>query len=360
MFEVARYVPILHARAAEQKAYRELPAPTKDLIFPVFVARPWPNAHQLSTLWERLQEGVAGRRFGVDLDYTRRNKASDRPAQGQFDDLFNPADGFEAYYATIQEIDGSVPVLRSENGEFLDIEQQCARVQEIGRGGFFRIQRQRPASHAAFLNLLDNPIAQGIAVIVDLGWGRDLLLQEAWATEIIGTITNVDPDREIVVCGSSFPDSFQGVPDKADFSILERTAFGDIRGQLNANLFYGDWGSTRPPAVDSSAMRNIPRIDLSLSTLWRCFRSEKIDDEDPESERESYVDIAKRVVTDPAWPNAPKLWGTYAIETTAQDLPGAIRSPGSAAAARINVHLHLQAHHDTPELISQTDEPYTD
>lgn len=360
MFEVARYVPILHSRAAEQKAYRELPSPTKDLIFPVFVARPWPNASQLSTLWDRLQECVAGRRFGVDLDHTRRNKESDRPAQQQFDELFDPAGAFDAYYEAIREIDGAVPVLRSEGGEFVSLGEQCAKVRDIGRGGFFRIHRQRPANHAPFLAQLGDPMTAGIAVIVDLGWGRDLLLQEAWATEVISSITDIDPEREIVICGSSFPDSFQGVADKRDFSILERTAFSDIRAQLNANLFYGDWGSTRPPSIDNSVMRNIPRIDLPLSALWRCFRSEKLEDDDLEGDRETYSAIAERAVTDPAWPTVPKLWGTYVIESTAQDLPGSIRSAGTAAAARINVHLHLQAHYDTPELADQTDEPFQD
>lgn len=360
MFEVARYVPVLHARLAEQRAYRELPSGTKDLIFPLFVARPWPNANSLSTMWDRIQDAVAGRRFGLDLDITRRGRENDKPAQREFDALFEIENAFENYYEAIAAIDGAVPVLRSHGNQFLDVDAQLARIQAIGRGGFVRIQRGRQVELQPLYDRLGSNETAEIAVVVDVGWGRDILQAQDWALQIATAVFEAHPEREIVICGGSFPSTFQEVQDVHDFQIFERTLFTEIRQRLNANLFYGDWGSTRPPSLDNTIMKSVPRIDLPQTGNWRVFRSEKYDPDDANSERETYPQVAVRTIEDLDWENVPQLWGSYIVECTAHGLSNSIRNAAVAAAARVNIHLHVQAHFDRPELMGVTDEPYED
>ena len=98
-------------------------------------------------------------------------------------------------------------------------------------------------------------------------------------------------------------------------------------------------------------MRNIPRIDLPALTSWLCFRKDG---------QEGYPEIAVRMMADPTWPAELKIWGTYTVECTAEGIPGAIRSPGTAAAARINIHMHRQAHSDAVEEVNDGDEPFVD
>ena len=135
----------------------------------------------------------------------------------------------------------------------------------------------------------------------------------------------------------------------------ERALYNNLVRRHNAaTLIYGDWGSTRPPS-DPVPMKNIPRIDLPTPRQWISFRrdSELDDDED-------YSDIAKRVVADNEWPTDLNIWGTYTINWTAEGEPGAIRIPYTAAAARINIHLHRQAFFGVDGIHVDGDEPFTD
>jgi hypothetical protein len=174
---------------------------------------------------------------------------------------------------------------------------------------------------------------------------------QAWASKIVGQITDIAPDAEIVICGSSFPDSFTQIGRRGEVFVKERSLFANLARLHNAaTLVYGDWGSTRPP-TDPQPMKNVPRIDLPTRTEWIFFRS--ADDED-------YADIADRMIADKDWPEDLSIWGTYSISCTALGLPGAIRSPGTAAAVRINIHLHRQAHFGVSGEVVDGEEPYSD
>lgn len=102
-------------------------------------------------------------------------------------------------------------------------------------------------------------------------------------------------------------------------------------------------------------MKNIPRIDLPENNDWIAFRRDR-----DLNANEDYDEIAKRVMADPSWPNDLGIWGTYTIECTAQGLPGAIRSPAVAAAARINIHLHRQAYFGAANITGDGEEPFSD
>lgn len=192
-------------------------------------------------------------------------------------------------------------------------------------------------------------------VAVDCGWDRNLINLEVWASQIIGAVSGEQPETEIIVSGSSFPNSFVDNGARAEINVVERNLYDNLVRQHNAaNLIYGDWASTRPPS-DPVPMKNIPRIDLPTTSEWICFRRDK--DYDPD---ESYEEIAQRTLSDAAWPNGLNIWATYTIINTANGLPGAIRSPATATAVRVNLHMHRQAHFGAAFEVSDGEEPFED
>jgi hypothetical protein len=320
-------------------------------MLPIIVGRPWPNANRLNRTWEKVHDALGDRPYALDLDPTRRNSGSPKEAAGEFDSLFDVSEGCVSYYDLIATLKNAIPVLRIQGGEAPALQEQLDCVNALDKGLVLRLKYNevtRPIDLASqVMQATDD-----LAVVIDAGWSPDLLGREAWATGIIQALTDLQPEVELVVCGSSFPDSFTSVGDRGTISVHERSLFdGLVRRHNAAALTYGDWGSTRPPSVDSVPMRNVPRIDLPDRRRWICFRREAA---------EGYPEVAARVVDDEDWPDELEIWGTYMIRSTAEALPGSIRSAGTAAAARINIHLHRQVHFDAAQLIGEGDEPFVD
>ncbi|MCB4859526.1 beta family protein [Sphingobium sp. PNB] len=355
MLEQFAYCPTLHARVAEIKALAQLPAATKDRLFPLIIARPWPNAKNLARTWEKIAEAMGNRRFALDLDPIKRNSGGKLATAAEFDELFVSRNGFANYYEKVASIAEAIPVLRINGGEAVQFEAQARHVENLDRGLVVRIE----------YGVVTNPIAlveqvldrfQDVSFFVDAGWSRDILGREAWASGIVARVARDHPEIELVISGSSFPDSFSDIADRGTNPVGERYLYNNlVRRHNSATLVYGDWGSTRPPSVDQVPMRNIPRIDLPKQSEWVSFRRDKELDDD-----EDYTDIAQRVVSDVDWPAGLDIWGTYTIEWTASGEPGAIRSPSTAAAARINIHLHRQAFFGANDTMVDGDEPFTD
>ena len=354
MLENFSYCPTLHARVAEMKALFQLPTLTKDRIFPLIMSRPWPNANQLDRTWEKIGEALGGRRYALDLDRTRRNSGGSKLAAAEFDRLFDDAGGYSNYYELVRSIDVAFPVLRISGGIAPQFEAQAANIDAIDRGLIVRIEFGQVTNPIALVEQVINRF-DDVTIFVDTGWAVDLLSREMWASGIVQRIADIRPEVEMVVTGSSFPDSFVDIENRGTIPVKERSLYGNLVRRHNAAvLIYGDWGSTRPPS-DPVPMKNVPRIDLPMMGQWIAFRRNPalLVDED-------YGDIARRAVADPDWPADLNIWGTYTIACTADDLPGAIRSPAVAAAARINIHLHRQAFFDAPSDVSDGDEPFTD
>ncbi|MDH7975670.1 hypothetical protein QH494_26085 [Sphingomonas sp. AR_OL41] len=355
MLENFSYCPILHARVAEIKALFQLPAASKDRLFPLIVARPWPNANFLVRTWEKIAEAFGTRRFALDLDRSRRNSGGNRPAAAEFDRLFLEAGGFENYYAMIADIPAAIPVLRVAGGGVPQFEQQAVHIDALERGLVVRLEYDTVTNPLAIVDQVLARFEDDVTIFVDAGWSNDLLSREVWVSGIVQRITDIRPEVEIVVNGSSFPSSFVDIGDRGEIPVRERYLYNNLTRRHNAAiLIYGDWGSTRPPS-DPVPMKNIPRIDLPENIDWISFRRDRDLDDD-----EDYSDIARRVIADPSWPADLNIWGTYIIECTANELPGAIRSPAVAASARINIHLHRQAFFGADNIVGDGDEPFTD
>jgi hypothetical protein len=345
------YCPILHARVAEIKGLERLPEPTKELLFPLIVARPWPNANHLSKTWEKVADAFGARRYAVDLDPFKKHSNSDKPAAAEFTALFEPNDGYVSYFDAVEAIGpNAIPVLQLTNGFLPDLDRQIEHAARLDRGLVCRIQRDLCAQPTV---LVPQVLAAfpDIVLFLDVGWSQDLLGHELWADRIIATFADGEPEAEIVVAGSSFPEAFRAKP-RDTILAQERAVFDNLVRRYNSVVFtYGDWGSTRPPK-DPTPMGSIPpRIDLPMAREWISFRSENA---------EGFEDVAQRVIEDDAWPSNLNIWGTYQIEGTAEGVPDGIKGQAASAAARINIHLHRQAHFGAAGTFGDQDEPYTD
>lgn len=344
------YCPVLHTRVAEIKALSQLPTSSKDLLLPLIVARPWPNANQLAHTWKKIADAFGPRRFALDLDLFKRGAATERLAGAQFDALFDGEDGHRRYYDLVGSLEHAIPTLQLSGGVAAALDRQLEHVDEIDQGLVLRLRFGHVTQP---LELVERVLRlfPDVMILIDLGWSTDLLSRELWASGIIAMIADLRPETELVLAGSSFPDTFDRIQGRGEFLASERVVFDNLVRRHNAvALTYGDWGSTREPK-DGSIMRTVPRIDLPMTREWLTFRRTGLED---------YPDIAKRVVADPLWPKDLKIWGTYLIESTADSLPGAITGTAAAAAARVNIHLHRQATFGLAGVVGDSDEPYTD
>jgi hypothetical protein len=348
MLEGRSYCPLLHLRLAEVRAVSELPSVIKNRIFPVVRFRPWLNAKSLDKAFETFRDAFGDRFFGLDLDHSRNIPDRDSQSYEEFRELFNSDAGFAAYYRKVREVEFAVPVLRTERGALSQTERQVEHSAAIGRGLVIRVPVERPFNAAEVLAECDRQGVENRVVIFDCGWGRDLLGRAAQCTALANQAVGYDPNLEIVVGGSSFPDAFARLGDHFSVNAAERPVFNEVRRNLNAGrLTYGDWGSTRPP-TDPVPMANIPRIDVAHQDDWECWRS---------VDGETYRQVAERVVHDLELDDEPDLWGEYMILSTAQGSDGGIKSPAMAAAVRVNLHIALQASFGEGEGIVIPDEP---
>jgi len=262
--------------------------------------------------------------------------------------LFDPTDGHRNYYAEIAKIGSAVPVLQLTNDDIPNLEAQLHRARELDRGVVLRIQHDiSPNPHALIARVL--ALQADAVLLLDLGWARDILNREVWASGVLSQID--DPGREIVVASSSFPELFKSKA-KDEIRVDERVVFESlVRRHNSLDLVYGDWGSTRPPRLPTPMGIIPPRVDLPMAREWLSFRKHG---------EEDYQKIAERVIADSSWPRDLTIWGTYQIQATAAGMEGSIRSQASAAAVRVNIHLHRQAHFGAPGSFGDGDEPYID
>lgn len=348
----ANYSPLLFSRVAEVKGLRELPGAAKDRLFPIICCRPWPNAKRLETLWVRIEEAFGHRRFGADLDALKYGSSADTEAAREFDALFNPANGFENFYGELADVEQAVPVLRTDADGIPQLEQQLEHVDTLGRGTILRLVRGAVVNPGSAIESISDRLGPNLLIVLDAGWSNDLLSQEAWFSPLIDIVTDYRPETEIVITGSSFPNSFTDIGAKGRMRVHERTVFDALVRRHNAaTLIYGDWGSTRGPQ-EPKPMINVPRIDLAEDRDWLCFRSE-------DRETEGYEEVAERIIDDPDYVDS-NIWANYMVERTAEGEPGGIRSPATAAAVRINYHLFRQAYVGEFDVPGEVDEEYED
>lgn len=333
MLEQKQYVPLLKTGVAEVGAYRSLFPGVKDATFPIFQVRPWPNAGHLSLTVDRLRDAMHDHPFGLALDYERRGHASTRPAQGEFESLFEPHRGFAAYFEFLTAVPNAVPVILPTSSVDVLI-HQLANADELNRG---LIVHQRRGSELPLSDTILRlfPFQHNAIFVVDAGWSRDYLSLEAWTLSAVERLMRALPDSEIVVCSSSFPSSFSHIIGNVEELGTERRLFSVVRQRFNqADLTYGDWASTRPQQGGGGG--TIPsRVDLPKLSSWEIFRS------DPDADL-GFHEMAWQASHHPCFAPTPDCWGKEMIGVTNDEGVG-ITGRQVATEVRLNIHMTIQS-----------------
>jgi hypothetical protein len=315
------------------QALEHLSNSEKDNIVPLILLKPWGNSAQLSRGIKRVEKAFPGRRFILDIDryYTR---ASERPAWSQFLGVSSPTDNFSCWRQFVEQFDNCIPCIQVFGATGIEINNQVFWADELQRGFALRIENRFPCDRTAVLQSIRSINHSNYVVVLDAGWSRDILSMELWISTWIGELVALHPDIKIVVCGSSFTDTFTSYGQYGEELVQERPLFGSLVRRHNAaRLIYGDWGSSRPHGSDGGGP-GYPRIDLPLSNRWAFFRSHAIDG--------NFRPIAAQATNSPLWDKDLNVWGKYFINNTANGIGYVINSSQQAAAARINIHLNQQ------------------
>lgn len=342
------YVPMLRTRIAEIEAFRQLSAQAKELTFPIFLLRPWPNANQLSLSIDRILAATGGHAFGLGLDRERFQAPSMKPAQSEFDALFASHQGYRAYYDFLENIPGAVPVLQATS-QANNLLLQLGRAEDLDRGLIVHQQRGSPIPITqSVLNL--PPLPHDTTFVVDAAWSRDLLQMQAWAVPIVQNVAASLPQSEIVVMSSSFPDAFGHIIGESEEQGYEWQVFDAVRQQVQgANLTFGDWGSTRPS--QSGGGGKIPsRIDIPRLRSWQIFRADPANDG-------GYLNVALTAMGHSAFTAAPDCWGKLQIQST-DGIGTGVTGVKMNTSCRINIHMTIQS--GTSHGIDLDEEPYQD
>lgn len=349
MLAAKTYVPLLKVKQAEIEAYRQLSTATKDITFPIFSLRPWPNAGELTLAVDRLREAIGQHPFALTLDSERYNYPSKRPiAKRQFDELFDPSNGFSAYFDFVENIPNAVPVIQATTDANCLL-TQLGRAESLDRGVVIHQQR------GSIIPITDSILSlsefyRDTIFVVDAAWSRDPLQLQAWSIPIIGKILDYLPEAEIVVMATSFPDSFKDIVGTKEELAHEIHLFNAVRQRFQrADLKYGDWASTR--ISQSGGGGSIPsRVDIPRPMSWQIFRADPLLDT-------GFRVIAQQAIEHDCFAQVPDCWGKRLVAATDDEGTG-VKSTRSNTSARINMHITIQA--DADETIDVDEQPYVD
>jgi Beta protein len=349
MLEAYSYLPILYSKNAELKAIDRLDTAIKARILPVLGVRPGQH-HNFYDSVDKFKALTKMLRVAITLDETKFGLVKAQPAGSQFGELFDPTGGYTNFFNFVEQWDAAIPVLQSKSGRYLEAETQVANARALDRGLLIRVRRNEYEDFAAHF---ESGIFHNInhAFIIDGEWNTDVLQLERWMSDVIDRITAIAPESEIVCASSSFPRDFSNVEGRGVILNDDRELFDRIRRRHNvANLKYGDWGSTRTASEDrSSAPR--PRVDIATVRDWVTFRQKK-------GETGGFPAVSAKATQDSVWLSTPDCWGKRVIELTSLDRPQRIKGTEVASAARINIHLTVQAMAGIMAVLPE--EPFTD
>lgn len=347
MLEGISYSPVLYTKNAELNALKNLRDELRPSMFPILSLRPLPHAHDFNHTLNKILEAKPGR-FALDIDWSRYGKKHALTDPAQFDRLFLHNDGFQYYYEMIEGIKGAIPVIVRCNGDCQFLDSQLDQAAALGRGLVLRIERNNLHEMDHVIERVSSRI-EDVAFLVDAGWANDILSAQPWTYSVIAKIQRQRDDAEIILASSSFPSSFSHMGKKGLSSNDDREMFRRMRAVTNADLTYGDWGSTRR-SNEATPMKAVPRLDLAHSNEWLSYRR---------FGSESYMDIAKRLVLDESYMFTVDCWGKSLIQQLADGDAEAIKGTARATAARINMHLSVQASSGEAQNLPE-ETPYSD
>ena len=333
------YIPTLAVRASEMNGMEFLPGASKDRMIPIFLLAPWSSSKSLARTMERIEIAFLRRHFFLDFDRDYIPGNSESPAQLEWLELRNPTNCFEAWRNFLIEHPMVIPCLQLEGLDESDIRQQIEYIQEMGREYCLRIELKRmPMNIRSVVNILSDADTANFTVILEGGWVEDSLLMHARAHGLItGVLASIDTRIPIVVSCTSMLKGFAELVGMNECRFTNHQLIDQLRrGASRELVLYGDWGSTRP-REDGFGQAPLPRIDYAGDEAWYVARNKE--------EQWGYRRAAEVMVNSGIWDGTLGVWGEEMIQATAINPAFAIDTPQKNVAARVNIHLHRQAHY---------------
>ncbi|WP_159953343.1 hypothetical protein [Rhizobium sp. 18065] len=340
------YVPTLAVRSSEMNGLERLPAASKDRLQPNFLLAPWPNAAELMRAIDRISKAFPARSFFLDIDRDYQITNIDVLGQQQWLELQDPANCYANWVGFIETVPNASPCLQIAGLSRVEIVNQIAAFQEMGRTFALRIELQRfPPNLGEAIAAVNEVGSADYAIIVDAGWISDTQPSRLRIANLIATqLSGVDAQIPFVVSYTTIPKGFAEV-EGVDFVAFDNREFLAELVQLTnrQRITYGDWGSTRP-REQGIASRPKPRIDLALRSGWLSARN-KPEDWD-------FDDAAEVIMSSQQWQqvNGLGVWGEFMIRQTAISPSLGINSPQKNISARVNLHLHIQAFYNDGDI----------
>ena len=346
------YVPTLGIRPGEMRALEELPEVDKDSMFPLFLLAPWASSKTLEKSFARIEKAFGNRPYFLDTDEAWWHKSPSRESQVEFLKIRDSSEGDQTFFDYVADYENVVPVIQFKNRNEQQIRTQIQIANRLGRGFGFRFDAVSGLPTISVLNCIEEIEHANFVVFVDAGWDSDIATLELQATNIINLIRPRNSTVPYIVSSSSFPKNFSHVVDIETIGLNSRQLLNNLRRRFNdLRLIYSDWASSKPRSYDGGS-KPLPRIDFATRNEWVLARNKK--------QSWDYQQAAKAIVDSNYWHDRPKVWGSYMIEKTANDDAYSIDSSPKAIAARINLHLHIQANYHKPIDQIVTDDPYVE
>jgi len=312
----------------------KLPPSEKAKMLPIVLLAPWLNSIEFKNTFDIIAKSVGDIPIIVDLDRGYRSE-SDLPSRQYFRSLLGGEGASERWIDLIQAHDNYIPTVQLRGNEDDAVLQQIAAFRRFGRGWVFRVEFDGPSELDRALRFFDPEEPEQQLIVLDFGWHDYTLEQQAACSRIIDRITTISDQARFVVVSSNFPNDFTELDNMAPVPIGSRRLYQSLFSTYgNYQMYYGDWGSTKPRKYDGGGSKPLPRIDFPTKDRWIISRSKE--------EEWDFFDAAKRVTRLEEWRDRPAIWGTSMIEKTALNLPGAISTGPQAIASRVNIHLFLQ------------------
>lgn len=336
------YVPTLAMRASEMNGLERLPAASKDRLQPNFLLAPWPNATELMKAIDRINKAFPSRPFFLDIDKYYEVTNLEAPAQQQWLDLQYLAENYSNWIGFIDTVPNASPCLQIVGLSKAGIVNQIAAFQEMGRSFALRIDLNRfPPNLPDAISAINEVGSADYAIIVDAGWIADTQPARLRIANLItNQLSGIDAQIPFVVSYTTIPKGFAEV-EGVDFVTFDnRDCLAEMIQLTNRQrITYGDWGSTRP-REQGMASRPKPRIDLPARNGWLSARNKPED--------WGYDDAADAIMESAQWQEVDGLgiWGEFMIRQTSINPALGIDTPPKNVAARVNIHLHIQAFYD--------------
>lgn len=348
ILEARSYVPTLAIRPSEMIGLEQLPGVTKERITPCILLAPWSSSKTLDKAVERVEKAFPERTYFLDIDrdYKCSYKNQENQPQKQLLALLNPENAFARWVDFVKRHERAWPCVQTRGQNQEEIRGQIEAMQKLGRPYCMRIVRERFPSNID--EIVDAFVATGtadFAVILEGGWTSDPLSIENWFENTLrDNLHEIDANIPVILSCTSMPRDFSAYSGTVKVPMHNRELVGSMSRKFNHRfLVYGDWGSTRPRETPSHARKPFDRIDYPTKDAWYIVRNK---------EKEwNFKSAAKELVgNENVWNGNLEIWGEDMIKRTCINEDMGIKSPQRNVAARVNIHLHLQAFHDNPDL----------